>query len=185
MTSAPETAYATSSGASIAYQVVGDGPVDVVLVSHEGVVLEAMWEQPLIERALERLGAFSRLILFDHRGTGVSDPLPSDHRLALEDRIADMQAVMDAVGCDRVALLAASDGGPMSILYAATYPQRTQALILYGGSATSVQQPDYPWAKPLAQQRQEIEDDAKTLYETWGDRLPKTWSIPKVRISVT
>ena len=71
MTSAPETCFATSRGASIAYQVVGEGPPDVVLVSHEGVVLEAMWEQPLIARALERLGAFSRLILFDHRGTGV------------------------------------------------------------------------------------------------------------------
>ena len=92
MTPSPETPYATSRDASIAYQVVGDGPLDVVLVSHEGVVLESHVGAAVDRAALERLGSFSRLILFDHRGTGVSDPLPTDHRLALEDRIADMQA---------------------------------------------------------------------------------------------
>ena len=163
MTSAPETCYATSRGASIAYQVLGDGPVDVVLVSHEGVVLEAMWEQPLIVRALEKLGAFSRLILFDHRGTGVSDPLPTDHRLAMEDRIADMQAVIDAVGCDRVALVASSDGGPMSILYSATYPQRTSALVLYGCFARMAWAPDYPCGLPAHQ------------YELWMELLRGHW----------
>ena len=163
MNSAPETFYATGRDANIAYQVVGDGPVDVVLVSHEGVVLETIWDQPLIVRALERLGTFSRLILFDHRGTGVSDPLPTDHRLTLEDRIADMQAVMDAVGCDRVALVASSDGGPMSILYAATHPQRTSALVLYGAFARMAWSPEYPCGLPPEQ------------YDAWVELLRSRW----------
>jgi pimeloyl-ACP methyl ester carboxylesterase len=98
MTAASETRYATSTGADIAYQVVGDGPVDLVHVAHEGMVLEVMWEQPSIARALNRLSSFSRLILFDHRGTGVSDPLPTEQPLTLEERVADVQAVLDAVG---------------------------------------------------------------------------------------
>ena len=165
MNSAPETFYATGRDANIAYQVVGDGPVDVVLVSHEGVGLETMWDQPLIVRALERLGTFSRLILFDHRGTGVSDPLPTDHRLTLEDRIADMQAVMDAVGCDRVALVASSDGGPMGLLYAATHPQRTSALVLYGAFARMAWSPEYPCGLPSEQYDRWVE----LLRSRWGD----------------
>ncbi len=163
MNPAPETFYATGRDANIAYQVIGDGPVDVVLVSHEGVVLETIWDQPLIVRALERLGSFCRLILFDHRGTGVSDPLPTDHRLTLEDRIADMQAVMDAVGCDRVALVASSDGGPMSILYAATHPQRTSALVLYGAFARMAWSPEYPCGLPSEQ------------YDLWLELLRSRW----------
>jgi class 3 adenylate cyclase len=159
MISAPETKYTTGRGGEIAYQVVGDGPVDIVLVSHEGVVLEVMWEQPLIVRTLERFGAFSRLVLFDHRGTGVSDPLPTDHRLTLEDRIADMRAVMDAVGSERAALVASSDGGPMSILYAATHPERTSALILYGSFARMAWAPDYPCGLPAS------------LYDMWAELL--------------
>src|SRR5439155_9274969 len=128
VTTLPETSYARSGGVNIAYQVVGDGPRDLMYVGHEGLVLELMWEQPAIARALQRLGSFSRLILFDHRGTGVSDPLPAQ-RLTLEQRIDDVSAVMEAVGSERVALFASSDGGPMSIVFAATYPQRTSALV--------------------------------------------------------
>jgi class 3 adenylate cyclase len=165
MSSIPETRYAASVGARIAFQVVGDGPLDVVLVSHEGVILDAMWEQPLIARALERLGGFSRLILFDHRGTGVSDPLPTDRPLTLEDRIADLQAVMEAAGCDRAALVASSDGGPMSILYSAMYPQRTLALVLYGSFARMAWGPDYPSGLPL----EHYQLWQALLRDRWGD----------------
>jgi class 3 adenylate cyclase len=165
MSSIPETRYAASGGTRIAFQVVGDGPLDVVLVSHEGVFVDVMWEQPLIARALERLGGFSRLILFDQRGTGVSDPLPADHPLTLEDRIADLQAVMDAAGSERAALVASSDGGPTSILFSGTYPQRTSALVLYGSFARMAWGPDYPSGLPVEQyQRWQA-----LLRDRWGD----------------
>jgi class 3 adenylate cyclase len=165
MTSIPETRYAASEGARIAFQVLGDGPLDVVLVSHEGVILDVMWEQPLIARALERLGGFSRLIMFDHRGTGVSDPLPTDHPLTLEDRIADLHAVMDAAGSDRAALVASSDGGPMSILYSGTHPERTSALVLYGSFARMARGPDYPSGLAVDQYQLWL----ALLRERWGD----------------
>src|SRR3989454_5116292 len=126
----PETRYAKSGDVHIAYQVVGDGPFDLVFVPGFISHLEFVWESPEIARVLTRLASFSRLILFDKRGTGLSDRrvgLPT-----LEERMDDVRAVMDAVGSERAAIFAISEGGPLALLFTATYPTRTRALVLYG-----------------------------------------------------
>ena len=147
MTPLPETRYAQSGEVSIAYQVTGDGPLDLILtpgfVSH----LDTAWEEPSFVRCLQRLGSFCRLIQFDKRGTGLSDReagIPS-----LEQRMDDIRAVMDSAGSRRAAILGVSEGGPMSALFAATYPERTEALILYGTYARTAWAPDYPWGRRL------------------------------------
>ena len=128
---------------SIAYQVVGDGPIDLVhgpgSVSH----LEYAWEEPGYARYLRRLAAFSRLILFDKRGTGLSDRAAGI--ASLEERMDDVRAVMDAAGSERAVLFGVSESAPLACLFAATYPERTAALILYAAYASEVRQPDYPW----------------------------------------
>jgi class 3 adenylate cyclase/predicted alpha/beta hydrolase len=131
----PETHYARSGDIRIAYQVVGDGPFDLVFVPGFISNLDVQWEDPGFAHLLNRLCAFTRLILLDKRGTGLSDRIDDHHLPTLETRMDDVRAVMDAVGSGRAALLGASEGGPMSILFAATYPQRTRTLILYGSYA--------------------------------------------------
>src|SRR5579884_2379598 len=129
----PETRYAKSGDVHIAYQVLGTGPLDLVFVPGFVSNLDIHWEDSGFEHLMRRLASFSRLITFDKRGTGLSDgasDLPN-----LETRMDDMRVVMNAVGSERAALLGGSEGGPMSILFAATYPQRTRALILYGSYA--------------------------------------------------
>lgn len=131
----PETRYAANGDVRIAYQVIGNGPIDLVFVPGFISNLEVHWEDPGFSRLMTRLGKFARLIMFDKRGTGLSDRV-DNHRLpSLETRIDDLRAVMDAAGCGRAALLGASEGGPMALLFAATYPKRTRALILYGAYA--------------------------------------------------
>src|SRR5262245_13968462 len=141
----PETRYAKSGDVSIAYQVVGDGPIDLVLVPGFVSHLDLDWEEPRSARFLGRLGSISRLIRFDKRGTGLSDRpggLPD-----LETRMDDVRAVLDAVASERAALFGYSEGGPMSILFAGTYPERTSALVLYGTYAKRRDpDDDYPWA---------------------------------------
>ena len=138
----PQTRYARSGDLSIAYQVVGDGPHDVVLapgfISH----VELFWEQPALRRFLTRLAAFSRLVIFDKRGTGLSDPVPSAP--TLEERADDLRAVMDAAGMERAALLGVSEGGTMALMFAASHPERTSSLVLYGTWARLGAAPDYP-----------------------------------------
>ena len=131
----PKTRYATSGEARIAYQVVGQGPLDLVFVPGFISNLEVHWEDTGYSHLLRRLAAFTRLILLDKRGTGLSDRVDARHLPSLETRMDDVRAVMDAVGSRRAALLGASEGAPMSILFAATYPERTRALVLYGGYA--------------------------------------------------
>jgi class 3 adenylate cyclase len=131
----PETHYARSGDVRIAYQVVGDGSFDLVFVPGFISNLDVQWEDPGFAHLLNRLCAFTRLILLDKRGTGLSDRIDDHHLPTLETRMDDVRAVMDAVGSGRAALLGASEGGPMSILFAATYPQRTRTLILYGSYA--------------------------------------------------
>jgi pimeloyl-ACP methyl ester carboxylesterase len=131
----PETRYAKSGDVHIAYQVVGDGPVDLVFVAGWITHLELAWEDPVAGRFLRRLASFSRLILFDKRGIGLSDRLPVNELPILEERMDDVRAVMDAAGFERAALLGVSEGGAMSALFAATYPDRVTALILYGSFA--------------------------------------------------
>jgi pimeloyl-ACP methyl ester carboxylesterase len=135
----PETRYVASGDVNIAYQVVNDGPRDLVLVPGWLSNIEVFWEEPTLVRFLQRLATFSRLILFDKRGTGLSDRV-SDMP-TLETRMDDVRAVMDAVGSERAALLGYSEGGPMSALFAATFPARTSALIMIGGYAARIPTP--------------------------------------------
>jgi len=133
MARVPETRYAkTADGVHIAYQVVGEGPVDMVFVMGWTTNVAAMWDEPSFARLLRRLASYSRLILFDKRGVGLSDRVPDDRLPSLETRMDDVRAVMDAAGSERAVVFGVSEGGPMSILFAATYPARTVALVLYG-----------------------------------------------------
>lgn len=158
-----ETHYAKSGDVNIAYQVVGGGSLDLVLVPGFVSHLENDWDEPRSAHFLERLTSFSRLIRFDKRGTGLSDRpggLPD-----LETRMDDLRAVMDAVGSERAALFGYSEGGPMCCLFAATYPDRTTALVLYGTYAKRVDpDDDYPWVA-TAEQRQAYVDQVE---REWG-----------------
>lgn len=159
----PDTHYAKSDGVNIAYQVSGGGPRDIVLVPGFVSHLDADWDEPRSAHLLERLGALGRLIRFDKRGTGLSDRpggLPD-----LETRMDDVRAVMDAVGSARGVLFGYSEGGPMSILFAATYPARVSSLVLYGAYAKRRDpDDDYPWA-PTWAARMEV---AAEVERTWG-----------------
>jgi class 3 adenylate cyclase len=153
----PETRYAKSGDVHIAFQVVGEGAFDLVFVPGFISNLDLLWETPAAARLLGRLAAFSRLILFDKRGTGLSDRvanLPS-----LEQRMDDVRAVMDAAGSRRAALFGISEGGPMSLLFAATYPERTRALVLYGSYANFNE-----WVLPPAR----LEDFIALVESGWG-----------------
>src|SRR6476620_4193233 len=161
--STPETRYAKSGDASIAYQVVGDGPIDLVLVLGFTTHLELQWESPPQARFFERLASFSRLIIFDKRGSGLSDPVTEAP--TLEVRIDDVRAVMDAAGSERAALFGVSEGGPMSILFAATHPERVSALVLHGAMGRTTEAPDYPWASPAEALR---ESAAEFIAPYWG-----------------
>jgi pimeloyl-ACP methyl ester carboxylesterase/DNA-binding NarL/FixJ family response regulator len=131
----PETRYAKSGDVRIAYQVIGNGSIDLVFVPGFLSNLDVHWEDPGYSHLLQRLGSFTRLIQFDKRGTGLSDRVDTRNLPSLETRMDDVRAVMDASGSRRAALLGASEGAPMAILFAATYPERTRALVLYGGYA--------------------------------------------------
>jgi len=115
-----EVKYAKNGKVHIAYRVVGEGPLDLVVVPGWVTHLEAHWDDPLVWRFMERLAAFSRLILFDKRGTGMSDPVPEENLPGLETRMEDVHAVLDAVGSSKAALMGISEGGPMCALFAAT-----------------------------------------------------------------
>jgi len=158
------TSYALSGGIHVAYQVVGDGPLDLVYVPGWVSNVEVMWEEPRYARFLERLASFGRLITFDKRGTGLSDPVPEGAAPTLEERMDDVRAVMDAVGSERAALLGHSEGGNVSVLFAAAYPERTAALVLVGCYAKRVRSPDYPWAPAPEERVREIEEVARV----WG-----------------
>jgi class 3 adenylate cyclase len=161
--SPPSTHYAKSGDVSIAYQVVGDGPIDLVLVLGYATHVELQWESPLFARSFERISSFSRLILFDKRGTGLSDPVSEVP--TLEQRIDAVRAVMDAAGSERAALFGVSEGGPMSVLFAATHPERVTALVLYGAMGRTTEAPDYPWAQPAEALR---ESAVEFIAPYWG-----------------
>ncbi len=153
----PETRYARSADVHIAYQVVGEGPIDIVFVQGFISNLEVQWEDPGLTHLFNRLGSFARLIVFDKRGSGLSDRV--NDMPNLETRMDDVRAVMDAAGSQQAALIGASEGGPMSILFAATYPQRTRALILYGAYAHF-----YSWVLSPEQ----VEAFAAAAEDSWG-----------------
>jgi pimeloyl-ACP methyl ester carboxylesterase len=161
--STPPTQYAKSGDASIAYQVIGDGRIDLVLVLGFATHLELQWESPAFARFFERISSFSRLIIFDKRGTGLSDPVTEAP--TLEQRIDDVRAVMDAAGSERAALFGISEGGPMSVLFAATHPDRVTALVLHGAMGRTTEAPDYPWASPAEALR---ESAAEFIAPYWG-----------------
>lgn len=127
---APQTRYARLEGGHVAYQVVGDCTLDAVLVPNWITHVEAMWEIPSVERYLRKLATFARVIVYDHLGNGMSDPIPLDRPAPLEQRMDEVTAVMDAAGSERAALIGFESGGPMAILYAATYPDRVSSLVL-------------------------------------------------------
>jgi pimeloyl-ACP methyl ester carboxylesterase len=161
----PETRYARSGDLNIAYQVTGEGPRDLVYVPGWVSNIELMWEEPAMAHFLERLASFSRLILFDKRGTGLSDRVSNDELPTLEQRMDDVRAVLEAVGSERAALFGHSEGGSMCVLFAATYPERTTALITLGSFAKRRDpDDDYPWA-PTAADRDETVADVE---QNWG-----------------
>jgi DNA-binding winged helix-turn-helix (wHTH) protein len=158
----PKTHYARSGDVNIAYQVLGDGPVDLVFVMGWVSHLECFWSEPSFARFLRRLSEFSRLILFDKRGTGLSDrvvALPT-----LEQRMDDVRAVMTAAGSRDAVLLGVSEGGPMCSLFATTYPEKTRALIMIGTYAKRLWAHDYPWA-PTKEARERFFEEIRT---NWG-----------------
>src|SRR5438046_2182740 len=145
---APTTRYARNGDSDIAYQVLGDGERDVVLLASWFGNVEARWSFPTFARFLEAVASFSRLIMFDKRGTGLSDPVPLSGLPTLEDWMDDVRAVIDEVGSERAVLLATMEGGLMAMLHAATYPSRTDGLILNDAYARFEWAPDYLWGVP-------------------------------------
>ena len=166
MLSEPETRYVKSGDAHIAYQVVGDGPVDLIVVRGYISHVEVAWESPALASFYRRLASFCRLILFDKRGAGLSDRVPEDRLPTLEQRMDDVRAVMEAVGSERAALFGASEGGPMCLLFAATYPERTLGLLLWGCFAR------YDWRRSFIGRYwggATVEDALDRLEREWGD----------------
>jgi DNA-binding winged helix-turn-helix (wHTH) protein/pimeloyl-ACP methyl ester carboxylesterase len=179
----PETRYARSGDVDIAYQVLGDGPIDLVFVMGWVSHLEYFWTEPSFARFLRRLTSFSRLILFDKRGTGLSDRVPLSELPSLELRMDDLRAVMDAAGSARAAICGISEGGPMSALFAATYPEKTLALVMIGAYAKRLRDPDYPWGPTI----EEREHFFQEIRDHWGgpvgleERAPSRASDPGFR----
>ncbi|HXV72261.1 MAG TPA: adenylate/guanylate cyclase domain-containing protein [Acidimicrobiia bacterium] len=139
----PETRYADSGGVSIAYQVLGDGPIDLVFVPGFASHLEHAWQHPRLAHFYHRLASFSRLTLLDKRGTGLSDRVSPNDIPGIEQRKDDLKAVMDEVGINRAALVGVSDGGPLAMLFAATYPDRTESLVLVNTYSKRIRSDDH------------------------------------------
>jgi class 3 adenylate cyclase len=169
MAEVPATHYVKSDGIHIAYQVLGEGPFDLLFVPGFISNVEATWRSPDLSAFFRRLASFCRLILFDKRGTGMSDR--GSQIFTLEQRMHDVRAILDEVGSKQAALFGASEGGPMSLLYAATYPQRTSALVLYGSYAKRSWAPDYPFGWNEEQWQRVLDD----IEHHWG--TPQALSI--------
>lgn len=158
----PDTRYAKSGPVNVAYQVIGEGDMDLVLVPGFVSHVEVAWEEPRLARFLTRLASFSRLIVFDKRGTGMSDPVPSPP--SIDERMDDIGAVMDAAGSTRAAILGISEGGTLSLLFGQAHPERTQAVVLYGSWARRLVGPDYPYG-PTEEQLEEV---VKGMERAWA-----------------
>jgi class 3 adenylate cyclase len=160
----PETRYAKKNGVHVAYQVVGEGDLDLLLVSAWFSHLEARWEIPGFAHYLRRLSSFSRLISFDKHGIGLADPIALDRLPPLEEWMDDVRAVLEATGCQRTAVMGANEGSLMAALFAASYPERVTALVLANPMARPAWAPDHPWGRPP--------DAAKALVglieQSWG-----------------
>ena len=169
----PDVHYARSGDLHIAYQVIGGDPSgpaaseycpDLVFIPSWFSHLDLMWEQPVLVRFFQRLASFSRVILFDKRGTGLSDPVPLDELPTLEQRMDDVRAVLDAAGSERAAIFGATQGGPLAALFAATHPDRTSALVLFNTSARATRADDYPIGLP----REGLDEYLATVEAGWG-----------------
>jgi class 3 adenylate cyclase len=160
----PDVRYARSGSVAIAYQVFGDGPVDLVFIRGTLAELLSAWEQPLWVQHVEGLSAATRMILFDKRGTGLSDRVRDVP--TLETRMDDVRAVLDDLNVERTVLWTAQEGSQLAILFAATYPERTAALVLYHPKVRGVWAADYPWAKTEDEWRAEL----RGAERRWGDR---------------
>jgi class 3 adenylate cyclase/pimeloyl-ACP methyl ester carboxylesterase len=161
----PETQYArTSDGVHIAYQILGSGPIDFVYVGPWVTHLEYRWELPQYASYLRRIASFSRLILFDKRGIGMSDPVPADQLPGLETRMGDLRAVMDEVGSERAVIYAASESGALALVFAATYPERTLALVIHGSFPSGKKESHAPWGLTPEEHTADIE----AIERSWG-----------------
>jgi class 3 adenylate cyclase len=161
----PETRYAKSGDVHIAYQVVGDGPIDLVLIPGLFTHVEHQWEEPSFARFLNRLASFSRLIVFDARGAGLSDQAPE--LPPMEEQVDDLVAVLDAVGSPSAAIFGLSQAGPMAVLFAASHPERTRAIVLYGSYASPRQREGYPWGRSP----EWMEEFGQQVDEAWGSGI--------------
>jgi pimeloyl-ACP methyl ester carboxylesterase/DNA-binding winged helix-turn-helix (wHTH) protein len=160
----PRVSYATSGQVNIAYEVIGSGPIDLVFVMGWVSHLEYFWTEPSFALFLERLSRMARLILFDKRGTGLSDRVSITELPTLEQRMDDVRAVMEAAGSRRAVLLGVSEGGPLCTLFAATHPARTEALVMIGSYARRMRADDYPWGAT----QEERDAFCRTILEEWG-----------------
>src|SRR3954471_18439823 len=156
------TRYAKSGRVSIAYQVVGDGPTDLILVPGFVSHVEVAWEEPRLAHFLGRLGSFSRLIVCDKRGTGMSDPVAGPP--STDERMDDIRAVMDAVGSRRGTMFGISEGGTLSLLFARAHPERCESVVVYGSWARRLAGPDYPYG-PTAE---ELDDIVAGMGRAWA-----------------
>lgn len=179
----PQVRYARSGDVNIAYQVIGDAPLDLVFVMGWISHLEYFWTEQTFARFLRRLASFARVILFDKRGTGLSDRVPLDQLPTLEQRMDDVRAVMEAVGSERAVLCGVSEGGPMCSLFAATYPERTIALVMIGSYARRLRGEGYPWGPTVAERDAFLDE----IRNHWGgpvgleERAPSVAQDPAFR----
>jgi pimeloyl-ACP methyl ester carboxylesterase len=178
---APTTRYAVSDGVHVAYQTLGEGPRDVVFVPGFVSNVEHWWDEPAAARFFERLATFSRLILFDKRGTGLSDRVAEV--AVLERRIDDLGAVMDAAGAERAVIIGASEAGPTCALFAASHPERVLALVLIGAMARWTSARDYRWARSVLTYKMVM----RTMQASWGTGIsmplyvPSRWADARLR----
>ena len=170
-----EVRFTRSGGVDVAYRVLGDGPIDLVYAQGAYTHLEVEWELPQFRRYCERLAEFTRLILFDKRGMGMSERVPG--AATLEERMDDIRAVLDAAGSERAAVMGESEGGPLGMLFAAAHPERTVALILQGAEVRERTDEDWPWGETT---EEAFEQAMGTLGERWGKGLAFKYLAPSV-----
>ena len=181
----PLTQYAKAGDLHIAYQGVGDRPIDVLFVPELVSNVEMAWEEPLQTSFLQGLASFSRLILFDKRGTGLSDPVPVDRPPTLEDRMADIDAVLDAVGSERASLFSFSEGGSTSALFGATHPDRTASLVFWGATPRITWAEDWPWGITREQGIAHLKSvEAGSFGDYFGVDffVPERWEMPSLNV---
>jgi class 3 adenylate cyclase/pimeloyl-ACP methyl ester carboxylesterase len=170
----PETRYANLDGSRVAYQIVGEGPLDLVVTSGTFGSIDLGWDDPMVAAWNRRLASFSRLILFDRRGSGASDPLALEDLPSWESYMEELEAVMDAAGSNRAAVMGIFDGGPAAMLFAASRPERTVALVLANTSARILQSEDYPVGAPP----ERIEEARDRIERTWGTEEQAAMQVP-------